>query len=126
MMMAEATIPSTLPEGVPDIGSNPPQDPIAKAIALVPEQLDQLAQQGKGTMIQIYTNGYNAAWNRAAGLTPRQFFAAAGTKGAAFLIRGGALREFLNAQYKDLNLPGIPDIYNVTVNADGTVTVTEK
>lgn len=129
-MADESTIPNTVPEGLPDVGRDVPTDEAAaakaKVIAGVPTEVDNLAVQMREALRQGFTRGYQAAWKFALGLTPKEFFAALGPKGAAFLIRGGATRAFYNAQYPNDPLPGIPEQYDYKVGGDGSVTVTEK
>ena len=120
---------SPIPQGVPDIGDVQQQaDPVALAIAQMPAQIDNLASQLKQALVQGYLNGWNQMWRNPTGLTPKQAFAALGTKATAFLYRGGALKAFVIQQYPDLasGLPGIPSNFDLAYNEDGSVTVTEK
>jgi hypothetical protein len=81
----------------------------------------------QSVLVNTYMRDYDRFWNTPAGNPDPQSVAnALGNQGAALFQRSAALADFLAAQ-----CPGavpaakltVPPGYNVTVNADGTVTI---
>jgi len=76
-------------------------------------------------MLQGWTNGLDQVWNPPAPTTPAQVIAALGTNAAEVFQRSAALRTFLESQKAGCtNLPAAARIKPVTINPDGSATLT--
>ena len=101
----------------PPAAISPAQLRAIRALALPRAVLNRL--------LQSWASGLDLVWNPPAQTTTAQILAALGPEAAELFTRSAALRAFLEAQKPGCtNIPSAARVKPVTLNADGTVTLT--
>ena len=97
---------------------------LAQKQGMVKMQIGNAARNLRTQMIAAYNNLYATVWQNPLGLTPQQVCDALGANAADLFIKADILKTALNTSVAGTITATLPTGATVTLNQNGTVTIT--